>query len=219
LILVAAVKNVDFVTDISRHMGLNHTASEDVRKLFGPSSGTLVGVTIGSVLWLVLMASGVAAIVKSFYLRVFEVEPKDAKGLWRMPVWVLAAIAMSSLGVTVNEALAGSDVLIVVVDVSLTVVFWWWSMHFLLSGRRTWRYLLPAALATGLFWLGLRVFSTIFFSEAIVANEKKYGSIGVVLILMTWMISVGVVILLGAVVGVVWREHDSLSSAEQRHAD
>ena len=70
------------------------------------------------------------------------------------------------------------------VDVSLNVVFWWWSMHFLLNGRRTWRYLLPAALATALFWLGLRVFSTIFISEAMISNEKQYGSIGVVFILM-----------------------------------
>ena len=79
LILLAAVKNVDFVTQISRHMGLNRAASEDVRKLFGPSSGTLAAVTLGTVAWLVLMASGVAAVVRDFYLRVFEVEPKDAR--------------------------------------------------------------------------------------------------------------------------------------------
>ena len=86
--------------------------------------------------------------------------------------------------VAVNDALGGEDALVFVVDVSLNVVFWWWSMHFLLNGRRTWRYLLPAALATALFWLGLRVFSTIFITEAMISNENEYGSIGVVFILM-----------------------------------
>jgi membrane protein len=216
LILVAAVKNVDFVDSLTRHMGLDSAASKDVRNLFGPSSGTLAAVTLGSLAWLVLAASGVAAVVQSFYLRVFDVDPKDAKSLWRMPVWVVAAIAASALTVAVNDelgALGAGDVLVVVVDVGLNVAFWWWSMHFLLSGRRTWRYLLPAALATALFWLGLRVFSTLLFSDAIVANQNKYGSIGVVLILMSWLIAVGVVILLGAVVGVVWREHGPKPSA------
>ena len=217
LIVVAALTNLNAVTTLSRHMGLNHASSEDVRKLFGPHSGTLAGITIASVLWLLVMASGVAAIVKGFYLRVFEVEPKDAKGLWRMPVWVLAATAVSVLVVAVNNAVGVENGLVVLVEAGLNVAFWWWSMHFLLSGRRTWRYLLPAALATSLFWLGLRVFSTIFFSGLIVSDEKRYGAIGVVLILMTWLISVGVVILLGAVVGVVWREHGSSpSTGEER---
>ena len=49
------------------------------------------------------------------------------------------------------------------------------------------------------------VFSFIF-SSTIISDDKKYGPIGIVFALMSWLIAIGVVIILGAVVGVVWRE-------------
>ena len=224
LMLVAAVKGADYVDNVSRHMGLNDAASEDVRKLFGPSSGTLAASTALSVLRLAFWAVSVAAVIRGFYLRVFDLDPDSAGGLWRLPAWFLGAAAASYAVVTVNHWFdAVSDpwgsVLVGVFDFTFNVAFWWWSMHFLLAGRRTWRYLLPSALATALFWVGLRFFSSLFFSSAIVSNEDKYGPIGVVFIIMYWLIAVGVVILLGAVVGVVWRERrDSPSGATEATA-
>ena len=49
------------------------------------------------------------------------------------------------------------------------------------------------------------VFSFIF-SGTVISDDMKYGSIGVVFALMSWLIAIGVVIILGAIVGVVWRE-------------
>jgi membrane protein len=212
MMLVSAVKGVDYVDNVSRHMALDDAASQDVRALFGPHSGTLASVTVLSLIGLALFAISVGAVVKSFYLQVFTVDTSEATGIWRVPVWVAVALAGSSGAFAVNnwlEDARGGNILVVVFDVLVMVCFWWWSMHFLLAGRRTWQYLLPAALSTTLFWIGLRVFSSFGFSSAIVANEKKYGPIGVVFILMYFLIAVGVVILLGAVVGVVWEERRS----------
>jgi membrane protein len=51
----------------------------------------------------------------------------------------------------------------------------------------------------------------------VISNHQKYGPIGVVFALMSWLIAIGVVIILGAVVGLVWRERGlSLSSAFRR---
>jgi uncharacterized BrkB/YihY/UPF0761 family membrane protein len=47
------------------------------------------------------------------------------------------------------------------------------------------------------------VFSFIF-SNDVIYDDKKYGSIGIVFALMSFLIAIGVVILLGAVFGVVW---------------
>jgi membrane protein len=38
--------------------------------------------------------------------------------------------------------------------------------------------------------------------------EPKYGPIGVVFDLMSWLIAIGVVIILGAVAGIVWQERN-----------
>ena len=51
------------------------------------------------------------------------------------------------------------------------------------------------------------VFSVIF-SGMVTSNDSKYGPIGVVFALMSWLIAIGVVIILGAVAGIVWQERN-----------
>ena len=48
------------------------------------------------------------------------------------------------------------------------------------------------------------VFSVIF-TGMVTSDDKEYGSIGVVFALMSWLIAIGVVIILGAVAGIVWQ--------------
>ncbi|WP_052411828.1 hypothetical protein [Streptomyces sp. NRRL S-118] len=79
--------------------------------------------------------------------------------------------------------------------------FWWATIWVLLSGVVRWRALLPPALITSVCWLGLGLFSARYFSASIVANEQRYGPVGVVMIIISWLVAVGVVIHLGAVVG------------------
>jgi membrane protein len=49
------------------------------------------------------------------------------------------------------------------------------------------------------------VFSLVF-SETVITDDKKYGPIGVTFGFLSYFIAVGVVIILGAVIGVFWRE-------------
>ena len=51
------------------------------------------------------------------------------------------------------------------------------------------------------------VFSVIF-SGMVTSDDNKYGPIGVVFALMSWLIAIGVVIILGAVAGIVWQERN-----------
>jgi membrane protein len=78
-----------------------------------------------------------------------------------------------------------------------TAVFFWWTMHFLPAGRVPWRRLIHAAILTALFWIGLELFSSAYFSPAITSDSRLYGTIGVVFALLTWFIGIGAVIVLG----------------------
>jgi membrane protein len=90
--------------------------------------------------------------------------------------------------------------------------FWWFSMWLLLAGKLKWRELFPSALATGICWLGMQIVFRLTLSSTIVSDYKKYGSIGVVFAIMSLLIAIGVVIMLGALLGVVWRERDKQRS-------
>jgi membrane protein len=79
--------------------------------------------------------------------------------------------------------------------------FFWWTMYFLLAGRASWRILLRPAALTALLWIGLELFSSVYFSSSIISDSRLYGTIGVVFTLMIWFIDIGAVIVLGAAAG------------------
>jgi membrane protein len=93
-----------------------------------------------------------------------------------------------------------------IVSLMVITAFLWWTMHFLLAGRVRWRYLMRPAIASGLLWVVFALVSSIYFSSALISEDKLYGTIGVVFILMTWFIAIGAVVVLGAVGGAVWQE-------------
>ena len=77
---------------------------------------------------------------------------------------------------------------------------------FLLAGRVAWRRLVPCAVATGLYWIGMLVVVHFTFSGMVISSDQEYGPIGVVFDLMSFFIAIGVVIILGATTGTMWRD-------------
>ena len=85
----------------------------------------------------------------------------------------------------------------------LTCLWAWWSVHLLLGGRIAWTALIPTAIITGLCLVGFRAFTDVYLSRNIVSNFDRYGPIGVVFALLSWMIGFAVVMLGGPLVGEV----------------
>ena len=61
-------------------------------------------------------------------------------------------------------------------------------------------------MATGLCWLGMVAVFSATFSGMIISSYDRYAPIGIVFDLLSFILAVGVVIILGAVVGIVWHE-------------
>jgi uncharacterized membrane protein SirB2 len=107
------------------------------------------------------------------------------------------------------RALSGGVGLAQVVTFAILAPFFWWTMHFLLAGRVRWRRLLPSAIATGLFFAGLGIFSKFYFSSTIIHDHRTYGSIGAIFGILTWFVAIGAVVILGAVAGSVWSDRSA----------
>jgi membrane protein len=52
----------------------------------------------------------------------------------------------------------------------------------------------------------MEVAFSLFFSGMVISNDKQYGPIGIIFALMAFLIAIGIVVILGAVVGIVWQE-------------
>ena len=205
LMLLDALAGRSFAMRVARRMGLDGQAAAQVQALF-TGNGTQAAVSIGTALIVVLSVVCVVTSIQSLYARVYGFDPLDLHLWWPRLLWLAVTIAVSSAAAAVDPSHSGQPVLAVAVALVVVTLYFWWGLHLLLEGRLSWRYLWPSAVATGLCWIGLAIFSHVYFSRAIVSAGNVYGPIGVFFVIMTWLISVGVVVALGAVIGVVWRE-------------
>lgn len=220
LIVVSALAGRDVVNGLSRDIGLNHQASQLVQQLFNPSPQISGAVTARGMVFTVLGGVGTAATLQAIYERLYGLGSQGMKGLTRQLLWIAAVLVASlfvgwlgrSVGVVV-----GGPVLFGVISFMFVVAFWYFTMWLLVGSRVTWRSFVPPAVATSVCWPGLGVFSKFFFSGTVIGDHHEYGPIGAVFALMSWLIAIGVVIILGAVVGIVWLERDlSLAGAIRR---
>ncbi|MGJ5756488.1 membrane protein [Streptomyces puniciscabiei] len=209
LILVTAAFGQDAAHVMAGWLGLNEQAAQAVAGLFKPNPGS-VTLTLMSALLLIAGAVAVAGTLQGWYQFLFGVPPRWWRDLGAQLAWLAVLVAYGAARAGAGAAL-GSQ-LSSLAGFVLALFFWWGTMRLLLTGAIAWRFLLPAALATGVAWTGLGWFSSRFFSDTIVANNHKYGPVGVVMVILSWLVAVGVVIHLGAVVGHEFARHRAMRS-------
>ena len=210
VILLSAFASQRINDDISRRLGLDPQAAGIMNHLFTAAPATLNTATATSLVFLVFGMLAVAGSLQQIYEKVFGQDHHGGwRDLWRLLAWIVVlvgAVVAESLAERPVSAVPGGDWLAPLVTVGITTPFFWWTMHFLLAGRVSWRTLLPSAIVTGVLRAGLGVFSRFYFSETIISDSKTYGTIGAIFGIMTWFIAIGAVFILGAVAGAVWAD-------------
>ena len=206
MIIAAALAGRSATSTLALRLGLNHQAATDVGHLFASSSATSAAITGTSWVWFVLSGVAAASAIQALYLRVFQLRPVK----WDKPrafVWLTLAVGWSILGTAAAHTFyTSAPVAWWIVNIAGFIAFWWFTMWFLLGARVTWRRLMPCAVATGVFWIGMLVFFHILFSGMVTGSYQEYGPIGVVFSLMSFFIAIGVVIALGAATGMMWHD-------------
>ena len=207
LIFLAAVTGRDFAASLSDHMGLNSQATQSVQGLFKASSVSTAA-TVGAIAFLVMAVLATVAVIQKLWQTIWGLEKLGYwHESWQQFVWGFSALAVSAaLSYIQHELNKVSPALAAITSFTLLAAFFWVGMYLLLSYRVPFPRLIVPALVTSAFFLGLGAFSAAFLSDAIVANDNEYGSIGVVFIIMTWLLALGVVLILGPVVGVAIQE-------------
>jgi membrane protein len=209
LILLSAFANNRVDDDIALRLGLDDRAARIVSSLFRSSAATFSVATLSSLIFVAAGTIAVASSLQQIYEKVFAVPHRGIRDLPRLLVWVAAlcgAVVLESLVGRPARNATGGRGLVDLVTFAIFTPFFWWSMHFLLGGRVHWRRLLPSAIATGVLFAGLGVISELYFSSTIITDSRTFGAIGAVFSILTWLIALGVVIILGALAGVVWSD-------------
>lgn len=207
MLVAAALAGRSAVSALTVRLGLNQQAAADVGHLFTSSSATSNAVTGLSWVFFILAGIAAATAVQQLYQRVFGLDSRGARDRLRAVLWLALVAGWIALGTAVAPGFrASAPVLWWIVNIPAFIGFWWFAMWFLLAGRVSWRRLYPCAVATGAFWMGMLAVFSVIFSGMVISYDQKYGSIGVVFGLMSFFIAIGVVLTLGAAVGLMWQD-------------
>jgi membrane protein len=212
LIVMSALAGRPVVTTLARYTGLNSQAAADIGHLFASSAATASAVVgTASMVFFVLGGIAAAAALQELYERAFDLPHRGMQDIPRRLAWLAVLIGASLLTGSAGPGLrhAGGPALLGVAGLVWTTGFWWVTMRILLAGRISWRTLLPAACATGVLFLAMEAVFSVSFSAMVISDDTRYGPIGVIFALLSYLIAIGVVVILGAVVGLVWHERSS----------
>ncbi|WP_042366564.1 YhjD/YihY/BrkB family envelope integrity protein, partial [Streptacidiphilus neutrinimicus] len=207
-LIVTALAGGSAAADLTRRFGLSQAAATDVGRLVGASSTTSSAVTGMSWVFFVLGGLAGATAIQQLYQRVFDLPPRRGLDVVRALVWIGLVVglmfAVSGVSPGLRHSAPALYWLFILVSSSC---FFWFSMWFLLAARIPWRRLLPCAVATGACWTGMTAVFSAVLSGMIVSYDRKYGPIGAVFAFMSLFIAIGVVLILGAALGLVWSDH------------
>src|SRR6516164_329428 len=211
LITVSAETGGDARHALIARLGLDQNAARDVNELMSSGHHAVTTLSIAGALFVLLGAMGIASTLQVWYQRVYDQPPAQTlyRQLANRLLWLgglLGYLTVQDFSFIQLQQLGGARVPIYVATFILAVAFYWWTPHVLLLGKVAWDQLFPVAVATAVCVTGLGVFSNLLFSGQIVSSDTDYGSIGVVMVLLSYLIGLGVCIHLGAVAGRMWNE-------------
>ena len=142
VILLSSLANDRIDTDLSRHIGLDRQGALIVSQLFrsSPAHSTAAIVTA-----LILATAGTIAVAGSLqgiYERVFGQPHRGWRDALRFLTWTGVLFGVLVTESVISQAVrAGGPVAEGLVIYAGTAAFFWWTMHFLLAGRVSWRLL------------------------------------------------------------------------------
>ena len=219
LIVVSALAGRPAAQSLTRYTGLNSQAAADIGQLFASPAATTSAVAgTASMVFFVFGGIAAAAALQQIYEQAFDLPHRRIKDLPHRLAWLAVLIAASLLAGWAGPRLrhAGGPALLAVAGLVWATGFWWLTMRILLAGRISWRALFPAACATGVLYVAMQTVFSLVFSAMVISDEHTYGPIGTIFALLSYLIAIGVVVILGAVAGRAWHER-SPGTSETGH--
>jgi membrane protein len=207
-----AVRN-QIISSLQDVLGINGSADQQLKKVFQANPESLrqsTGVVSG--LMVLISATACSRAMQRLCQRAWRMPSAGARvAAWRWPVWIAAWLAMVALQGPLRDGFGAGLWLGLPLLLVAQVGVWWWTQHLLLAARVPWLPLLPGALLTGLAMTALTVIAKLYVPAALNRSLDRYGSLGAVFTLLSWLIGLCVVVAVGITAGAVIAREPAVS--------
>lgn len=190
----APVSVRDQLRDSLRSMfGLTGASDQQLQQVFDQSTAEGVRETTGVVGALIALVS--ATSFSRAMARVCERAwglPKAGTRIaaWRWAVWLLALLLVVFLQAPIRDGFGAGAWLGLPLYFVVALGVWLWTQHLLLAKRVPWLPLLPGALLGATASTALGLTARLYMPGALNRALAEYGSLGLVLTLLSWLIVV-----------------------------
>jgi membrane protein len=192
-------------------LGLHGSADASVHQLVKTHNELRGWVTVIGVLVVLGAATSFTRALQRTYEAAWQLPKLGLRGRLRGLVWLVGMVAYIALAAAAVRLTAGAGPAVSVLrwafSVVTTVVIWWWTPFLLLGGRVRARALLPGAVLTAAELLALGAAANLYLPHAIGSQETRYGTIGVVFAIQSWLVVVAGAVVLAAVLGAVGAQY------------
>jgi membrane protein len=204
--LAASDENA-FANRLIDHMNLNGSMADLIRELFGDTSSNVLAATVVIVVGFLLWGLAVGQLYQDLYARAWGIHVGTAADQALFAIWFFVASALVGL-MTVSAANLRSRGWLVLIPVwiAASTVFWLWTPRFLLHRKVALRPLLPGALLASFVLGGTIGTSPLWIGPAINQDAKAFGSFGVVLAILAYILIAVTISMVCAVFSPVWAE-------------
>jgi len=137
LILLSSLANERVDDDVSRHIGVNAEGAHIVRGLFRNSPTLSLVPILTGLIFAIAGTIAVAGSLQVLYERAFDIAQRKWRDIPRAVAWLVVLLGALVAEGTVSKPVRTTTGLVVelLVRFVAALIFFWWTMHFLLAGR------------------------------------------------------------------------------------
>ncbi|MFJ8948739.1 YhjD/YihY/BrkB family envelope integrity protein [Streptomyces sp. NPDC102381] len=192
-------------------IGTSGPVVDQAKKLTGGGDSALHSWGAAGVLVALLSATAFARALQRLCERAWDVPRSGVRVVaWRWAVWLLVWVAMLIVQGALLRAFGAGAVLGYPLQFGAAVLMWWWTQHLLLAGRVPWLPLLPGAVLTGAGVVTFCGLSGLWLPRALRMSTDRYGALGSVFTVLSWLIVFFTVVVFGVAVGRVLAQEEFL---------
>ena len=184
---------------------LTGSTADQVRQVFAQPDAVQSSISWLGALLLLAAALSFTRALQRVYEHAWRLDARGWFGTRSGLVWLGGIVLWATVFNSARDWLLdvtgplGSLTILLAGDAALFL----WTPWILLARRVDWRQLVPTALLTAVAMTAFSIGSVIYVPESIEASAGQYGSIGIAIALVSWLVGAGFVLTACAAVGAV----------------
>ncbi|MEU9798483.1 YhjD/YihY/BrkB family envelope integrity protein [Streptomyces sp. NPDC051000] len=194
--------------------GLTGQADAQLQQVLGSSAGKSLRETTGVIglLMALISATSFSRAMARVCERAWQL-PKSRTRIaaWRWFAWLLALLLVVFMEGPIREGFGAGLWVGVPLSFLLGVGVWLWTQHLFLAGRISWWALLPGAVLSAIATTVLSLSAALYMPAALNRALHEYGSLGLVLTLLSWLIVICAAVTFAVTIGAVLAQEPPLN--------